>query len=639
MISRRFFRPANLRRQIVQSVFRLFERWIDPYREGPPVAGTETPFAMFLLFIRQARWPFVLMLLTGGAMAGLEAALYTFIGWIVDLLDTNGRETFFQEHLWLLLAMAFVVLVIRVLVVALGALTEEQTIVPGFFNLVRWQSHQLVMRQSLSYFQDEFSGRLAAKVWQSGMASGDFMNSLLQTVWYILVYALTTLVMVGRLDWVLGAVIALWLVIYSAMSWYFVPRIRQRAKDLAHAGSGVSGRLVDTYSNIQTVKLFSTLEGENRGVRQTYDRFLACLLVFTRMLTMVRISNGVLSGAMIVLIAAFSLIFWQQGQLSTGEVAFTLGLTLRLNLLLNRMQGQLNGLFRSYGTFQDSMDTLVRPVAVADRPDAKPLNVRQGAVAFEGVRFHYGKAGGVIDRLDLSIRPGERVGLVGPSGAGKSTLVSLLLRFHDVEAGRILIDGQDIRDVTQASLRSHIGMVAQDTSLLHRSIRENILYGKPDASEDEIREAARRAHALSFIEGLVDAKGRKGFDAQVGERGVKLSGGQRQRIAIARVLLKNAPILVLDEATSALDSEVEAAIQENLSELMSGKTVIAIAHRLSTIAAMDRLLVMDEGAMVQDGPHSELLRDKAGLYAQLWDRQSGGFLDRAEETFDGEFSS
>ncbi|SHM31403.1 ABC transporter ATP-binding protein [Roseibium suaedae] len=611
-------------------VFRLFERWIDPYRDGPPITGTETPFAMFLMFVRQAKWPFVLMLLVGGAMAGLEAALYSFIGWIVDLLDTNARETFFQDNLWLLLLMAFVILVVRVIVVALSALTEEQTVVPGFFNLVRWQSHQHVMRQSLSFFQDEFAGRLAAKVWQAGMASGDFMNSLLQTVWYILVYALTTMVMVGRLDWVLGAIIALWLAIYAVMSRYFIPRVRQRAKELAHAGSGVSGRFVDTYSNIQTVKLFSTLEGENRGVRQTYDRFLDRLMDFTRMLTIVRISNGVLSGAMIVLIAAFSLVFWQTGQLSTGEVAFTLGLTLRLNLLLNRMQGQLNGLFRSYGTFQDSMDTIVRPVAVQDQPEAAALKVEKGAVRFEGVRFHYGKAGGVIDHLDLSIRAGERVGLVGPSGAGKSTLVSLLLRFHDVEAGRILIDGQDIREVSQASLRAQIGMVAQDTSLLHRSIRENILFGKPGASEDEMREAARRAHALGFIESLVDAKGRKGFDAQVGERGVKLSGGQRQRIAIARVLLKNAPILVLDEATSALDSEVEAAIQENLAELMTGKTVIAIAHRLSTIAAMDRLLVMDGGAMVQDGPHDALLEDREGLYSQLWERQSGGFLDREE---------
>lgn len=614
------------------SIFRLFERWIDPFREGPPVSGEESAFTMFRIFVSQARWPFILMLATGGAMAGLEAALYTFIGWIVDLLDGNARETFFQDNFWLLMVMAFVVLVVRVVVVALSALTEEQTVVPGFFNLVRWQSHQLVMRQSLSYFQDEFSGRLSAKVWQSGMASGDFMNSLLQTVWYILVYALTTLVMVGRLDWVLGGIIGLWLAVYSLMSWYFVPRIRQRAKELAHAGSGVSGRLVDTYSNIQTIKLFSTLEGENRGVRETYDRFMDRLIVFTRMLTLVRISNGTLSGAMIVLIAAFSLIFWQQGQLTTGQVAFTLGLTLRLNLLLNRMQGQLNGLFRSYGTFQDSMDTIVRPVTVNDKPGAGCLEVREGAVTYEAVRFHYGKAGGVIDRLDLSIEPGERVGLVGPSGAGKSTLVSLLLRFHDVEGGRILIDGQDIRDVTQTSLRAQIGMVAQDTSLLHRSIRENILYGKPGASEEELRDAARRAHALDFIEALADSKGRTGFDAHVGERGVKLSGGQRQRIAIARVLLKNAPILVLDEATSALDSEVEAAIQENLTELMTGKTVIATAHRLSTIAAMDRLLVLDDGRMVQQGPHEELLHDKEGLYAKLWERQSGGFLERGDES-------
>lgn len=610
----------------MSALFRLFEHWINPFRPLPKDPLPRGGLTFLLFFIKQARWPFFLMLFAGGLTAFVEVTLFSFLGRIVDLLDGSPRETFLADHAWTLLGMAFFVLVIRSATATMMALLEEQTIVPGFFNLVRWQAHQQVMRQSLSYFQDDLAGRLSQKVLQSGMSAGDFMINLLQVVWFIVVYALTTLVLVADLDLRLGAIVCLWLVCFSIAAWCFVPRVRRAAKDTANAYSGVSGRLVDTYSNIQSVKLFGSLCEENRGAQSAFSRFIGKLQAFTRLLTSIRIVMSLINGFMIVAIAAMALTAWQNGGISTGHVAFTLSLVLRLNILLNRLFNQLNGLFRNFGTLQDSMEAIVKPVVLADKEAAPPLAVSKGAVNFQGIKFHYGKEGGVIDHLDLSIAPGERVGLVGPSGAGKTTLTSLLLRFFDVEGGRIFVDGQDVRDVTQESLRRSIGMVTQDPSLLHRSIRENILYGRPDASEAELYQAAQQAHAVEFIEALEDKSGRRGFEAYAGERGVKLSGGQRQRIAIARVLLKNAPILVLDEATSALDSEVEAAIQENLQQLMAGKTVIAIAHRLSTIAALDRLVVMDRGRIVQEGTHEQLLRDESGLYAQLWHRQSGGFL-------------
>ncbi|TYC66098.1 ABC transporter ATP-binding protein [Stappia sp. BW2] len=588
-------------------------------------------FAFLMYFVSQVRWPFIAMLAIGGAAAFIEVAIFNFLGRIVDLLDESKRATFFSDHFWTLMTMAFVVLVVRTLTNSLMALVEEQTIVPGFFNLVRWQCHQRVMQQSLSYFQDDLAGRLSQKVMQSGMSAGDFMTNLLQVVWFIVVYAITTLVLIADLDLWLGALVAVWLLCFTVTAVVFVPRVRAAAKDTANAYSGVTGRLVDTYTNIQSVKLFGSSKEESRGARSSVETMIAKLHVFTRLLTSIRMIMTMVNGVMIVAISGMALSIWQDGGISAGHVAFTLSLILRLNILLNRLFNQLNGLFRHFGSLQDSMETIVKPVALADKPDAPALKVTAGEVRFENIRFHYGKAAGVIDHLDLTIRPGERVGIVGPSGAGKTTLTSLLLRFFDVEAGRVLIDGQDVRDVNQETLRRSVGMVTQDPSLLHRSIRENILYGRTSASEEELLEATRKAHASGFIRKLEDRRGRKGFDAFVGERGVKLSGGQRQRIAIARVLLKDAPILVLDEATSALDSEVEAAIQENLQGLMTGKTVIAIAHRLSTIAAMDRLIVMDRGRIVQQGTHETLLEDADGLYAQLWHRQSGGFLEAEGE--------
>ncbi len=612
-------------------IFRLFESWLDPFQPAPDAPMPKGGMAFLLHFVRQAKWPLFLTLVFGGLSAGIEASVYAFIGAIVDMMQTGDRTTFFQDHGRVLLGMLFVVLVARAFVAIMNSLLEEQVIVPSFFNLVRWQAHQQVMNQSLAYFHDELSGRLSQKVWQAGQAAGDFMVSLLQVAWYIAVYALTTIFLIADLDWRLGAIVVVWLGVFVVAARHFVPRVRQEAKKVAHAGSGVTGRLVDTYTNIQTVKLFGSGQEENRGALAAFGHFLHQLKRFTRVLTTIRMVMNILNGVMISLVAALALTLWQQSAISTGGVAFTLGLVLRMHFLLNRLFGQLNGLFRNMGTIQDSAETIVKPVAVRDASDASDLVITKGRIAFEGVQFHYGKAGGVIDHLDLTIEPGERVGLVGPSGAGKTTMTSLLLRFYDPEAGRITIDGTDIASVTQQSLRQNIGMVTQDTSLLHRSVGENIRYGRPTASDEEIRQAARRAHALDFIETLEDRQGQRGFDALVGERGVKLSGGQRQRVAIARVLLKNAPILVLDEATSALDSEVEAAIQANLQELMAGKTVIAIAHRLSTIAQMDRLVVMDKGAIVQQGSHDVLLRDRGGLYAQLWQRQSGGFLSDAEE--------
>ncbi|MEP1932619.1 MAG: ABC transporter ATP-binding protein [Roseibium sp.] len=607
-------------------LFRLFESWIDPFRSPPANEMPHGGLRFLMYFVLQVRWPFVAMLVLGILSAFVEVAVFNFLGRLVDLLEGSDRSSFFADHWWTLIGMAAVVVLLRPLVNSLTALVEEQTIVPGFFNLVRWQAHQQVMRQSLSFFHDDLAGRLSQKVMQAGISAGDFMTNLLQVAWFIFVYAITTLVLVTDLDVRLGGIVGLWLLSFVLVARYLIPRVREKAKDTANSYSGVMGRLVDTYTNIQSVKLFGSAKEESRGSQQSFRAFVETLKEFTRLLTTIRVVMSLLNGVMIVAITAMALQIWQSGGISTGHVAFALSLVLRLNILLNRLFNQMNGLFRNFGAMQDSMETIVKPVLLNDKQDAIELSAVDGRVVFERVQFHYGKTNGVIDNLSLVIEPGERVGLVGPSGAGKSTLASLLLRFYDVEAGRILIDGRDLRDVTQESLRRSIGMVTQDPSLLHRSIRENILYGRPAACEEELIQATRKAHAFEFIHDLEDKRGRKGFDAFVGERGVKLSGGQRQRIAIARVLLKDAPILVLDEATSALDSEVEAAIQENLQGLMSGKTVIAIAHRLSTIAELDRLIVMENGRIVQQGAHDELLKDETGLYAQLWRRQSGGFL-------------
>lgn len=620
---------------IIRAVLRLFENWLNPFTVAAQLRPPGKAWAFVWFYVRQAKLAFFAMALFGGAVAAMEASMFWFVGRLVDLLDTvpksAGWNGLFAMHGPELLVIAGAVVGLRFLVITISALVEEQVVVLNFFNLVRWQGHVHISRQALSFFQNDFAGRIVTKVWAGGQAVGDLLTSLLQVGWFMVVYTVSTMVLLAQLDWRLAAVIGLWVVLFVFMARYFVPRIRYHARETAEAASALSGRMVDSYANIQTLKLFAHENQNDHYIREGFERFQAAQTPFTRLITGVRSTHALLSGFMVLVIAALCIDRWFQGAMTAGGVAFTLGLVLRLSMLLNRMMTQLNSMMRNIGTIQNSAELISQPIGLVDQPEAKALAISGPHIQFNDVSFHYGKSKGVIDHLSLTICPGEKVGVVGRSGAGKTTLVNLLLRFYDVEGGSIQIDGQDLHEVTQQSLRANIGMVTQDTSLLHRSIRDNILFGRDGASEAQLREAAEQAEALEFIEKLVDQRGRKGFDAHVGERGVKLSGGQRQRIAIARVMLKNAPILVLDEATSALDSEVEAAIQSNLEQLMRGKTVLAIAHRLSTIASLDRLVVIDKGRIIEEGTHAELVT-RGGLYAELWARQSGGFLgDEIEE--------
>ena len=620
---------AYIRIMVITRIFEFFENWIKPFARKDDLRPPESTFAFIWFYISQAKAPFFAMLVLGGLTAAIEAALFWFVGRLVDILATvkpeEGWAGLLAAHGGELVGMLVLIGIVRFIVTMVTALVDQQIITPGFYNLVRWQSYMHVARQSLTFFQNDFSGRIVTKVWSGGQAAGDLVTSLMESVWFVGIYSVSMLFLIGGLDWRLAVVVLVWVAVFSLLARYFVPRIRYHSKETAEAASMLSGRMVDAYSNIQTLRLFGRDDANDRYMRQGFDIFQHAIMTFTRFITGVRASMALLSGVMITSMAALCIDLWLSGRISSGAVAFTLALVLRLNFLLGRLMTQFNGIMRNFGTVQNAAELISQPIGLVDRPDAKALEVKKPSIRFENVSFHYGRANGVIDHLNLDIRAGEKVGIVGRSGAGKSTLVNLILRFYDVEKGRILIDGQDIAGVTQESLRAHIGMVTQDTSLLHRSIRDNIMFGRTDATEAQLQEATRRAKADDFIARLEDQRGRKGFDAHVGERGVKLSGGQRQRIAIARVMLKDAPILVLDEATSALDSEVEAAIQSNLDELMQGKTVLAIAHRLSTIAALDRLIVMDQGRIVEQGSHSDLVA-QGGLYSELWARQSGGFL-------------
>lgn len=615
----------------MKPIYELFERWVDPFRKTDNLRPPGTTLRFLWHYGRQAKGPLVLALIGGGLSPLIEAGLFYFMGRLVDILNQapdKSWATLIARAGPELLLMAVTVLFVRFVVTAVNALLDEQTLSPGFYNLIRWQANAYVLRQSYAFFQNDFAGRIATKVWQAGQAAGDFILDFIQTIWFMLIYSITTLVLIGSLDWRLAAVVIVWIVIFGFIGRHYLPVIRKRAEELSEAGSMINGRLVDSYSNIQTIKL-NTADADEAYLRDGFDRYLGKLLPFYRSMTGVRLALTALSGVMIVAVAALAIDLWTKGAMTVGEVSFTLGLVLRLNMLLQGLMMRLNSMLRELGLIENSMRLVAAPLGLEDRTGAKPLRVTKGAIKVQHVTFHYGKEGGVLDDISLSIKGGERVGLVGHSGAGKTTLINLILRLFDVEKGRILVDGQDIKDVTQASLRRAFAVVSQETALLHRSLKDNILLARDDATDDEVLAAARQAEADAFIATLEDFKGRKAFDAFVGERGVKLSGGQRQRIAIARAVLKNAPILILDEATSALDSEVEATIQDNLTRLMEGKTVIAIAHRLSTIAALDRLVVMDHGRIVEQGTHEELLK-RGGIYAGLWARQSGGFIGRKE---------
>lgn len=615
----------------MKAVYSLFERWVNPFREPDNLRPPSTTLAFLWHYARQAKWPLAASLAVGGLLPLVEAGLFYFTGRLVDILDQAGRSgverswsALFKDAGPELLFMGITVLVIRFVVTALNTLLEGQTLSPGFYNMIRWQANSYVQRQSYAFFQNDFAGRIATKVWQAGQAAGDLIESLIQVVWFMAIYSITTLVLVGQLDWRLAAAVIVWIVAFGLIARHYLPRIRKNAEASAEAGSMINGRIVDSYSNIQTIKL-NTADDDEHYMRDGFNRYLAAMFPFMRSLTGVRLAMTTLSGVMIVTVAIITIDLWTKDAITVGQVSFTLGLVLRLNMLLGRLMMQLNGMLRQLGLIENSMKLLSAPLGLEDKRDAKVLQIKDARIDIQNVTFHYGKAGGVLDDINFTVKGGERIGLVGHSGAGKTTLVNLILRLYDVEKGAILVDGQDVRDVTQASLRRAFAVVSQETALLHRSLRDNIMLARDDADEGDLAEAVRQAEAEEFITRLEDFNGRKSFDAFVGERGVKLSGGQRQRIAIARAILKNAPILILDEATSALDSEVEASIQENLRQLMDGKTVIAIAHRLSTIAALDRLIVMDKGRIAEEGTHDELVA-RGGIYARLWERQSGGFL-------------
>ncbi|MCA1242318.1 ABC transporter ATP-binding protein/permease [Stappia stellulata] len=609
-------------------MFAWFEKLIDPFRSGPIEAPPATLFRFCWHYTRPV-WPILAIVSgLGAVLAMFEVMIFSFLGDLVNWLESADRETFFSENASQLIWMSAVLLIVLPILALLWELFFHQALIGNYPMVIRWQVHRYLLRQSVGFYQDDFAGRIATKVMQTSLAVREVVTRILDVLVYVVVYFISAVVLTGLSDWRLALPLVVWLGAYLAVLFYFVPRLKTVSKEQADARSLMTGRVVDAYTNIATVKLFSHTNREEAYARTSMWDFLKTVYRQMRLVTLLNISLHSINLLLIFASGLASILLWQAEAVSTGDIAVAISLVLRLQGMSQWILWEVSGLFENIGTVQDGITTISQERDVRDRPDARPLEVREGAIRFEDVRFHYGKKAGVIDRMSLDIKPGEKVGLVGRSGAGKSTLVNLLLRFYDLEGGRILIDGQDIAGVTQASLRANIGMVTQDTSLLHRSVYDNIVYGRPDAGPEDAMQAAARAHADGFIPDLEDKAGRRGLDAHVGERGVKLSGGQRQRIAVARVLLKNAPILVLDEATSALDSEVEAAIQESLEDLMQGKTVIAIAHRLSTIAAMDRLIVMDQGRIVEDGTHDALLA-RGGIYADLWRRQSGGFIDSA----------
>ncbi len=612
-----------------------FFNWLERRVESFPEITPQMPATTTWGFIRFYAKPFYPLLIVGFLLsviiAIIEVRVFAFLGTIVDTLTSATPETFWPDNKYKLLLFGALSLIILPCLSFVADSLENQGLRGNFAMRIRWLSHRYILRQSMEFFHNEFAGRVSTKVMQAALGVRDVVMKLTQVISWVAVFFLSALASFAANDWRLTLPLIGWLMGYALTMRYFVPQLGVLSQRQADMRSLVTGRIVDTYTNMPTVKLFAHTAREDGYAKEGFIWMLQSVYDSMRVSTKMNFALNALNGAVLTATAAVAIWLWSQSAITVGAIAFSVGLVYRMQGMAHWMLWEIAGLFEDFGVVRDGVEMIAREHSVVDRANAKPLQVTAGKITFSNLNFNYGQDKGerghnVIDNFTLTIQPGEKTGLVGRSGAGKSTISNLILRFYDVGSGSILIDGQNIADVTQESLRAKIGVVTQDTSLLHRSVTDNIRYGMPDASMDDIKLAAKKAHAEEFIANLVDPNERKGYEAHVGERGVKLSGGQRQRIAIARVLLKNAPILILDEATSALDSEVEAAIQENLYALMEGKTVIAVAHRLSTIAAMDRLVVMDKGRVVEEGSHKQLLAKKGGLYASLWKRQSGGFL-------------
>lgn len=606
-------------------MFSWFENRLNAYPEGEPTLPPKGLFAFCWHYTKPA-WPWLLLLgLCSGLIAIAEVFLYQFLGNIVDWLSAADRATFLQTEGHTLIGMAALLLVGLPLIGVVHTVTMHQVLAGNFPMIARWQMHRFLLRHSMTFFANEFAGRVSTKVMQTALSIRESVMKIIDVFIYAVTFFVSMLALVAAVDWRLGVPLVVWLVVYALILRNFIPKLRRLSSEQADARSMMTGRIVDSYTNIGTVKLFSHAGREETYAREGMDAFLDTVHRQMRQISLLNICVDINNAIVQFAVAALGIWFWLNGNVTVGAIAVAIGLSMRINGMSQWIMWEVAALFENIGTVYDGMGMMTKPHDIIDAPKAKALTAPKGEIVYDGVRFHYGKQKGVIEGFSLTIKAGEKVGLVGRSGAGKTTLMNLLLRFYDIEKGKILVDGQDISQVSQDSLRALVGVVTQDTSLLHRSIRENIAYGRPDATDAEVIEAAKRANAWDFIQALADQQGRVGLDAHVGERGVKLSGGQRQRIAIARVFLKDAPILILDEATSALDSEVEAAIQESLFKLIEDKTVIAIAHRLSTLTQMDRLIVLDKGVIVEEGTHQQLVQT-GGIYADLWNRQSGGFL-------------